>query len=75
MTQTQKFRVTVEPVEGGWSLNIRNKAGREWRNTEVQGCPGNCAEDAMLLEEYLSDGPGKLSNPDNWVEVKIPEAA
>ena len=74
MTQTPKYTVRVVKVGKLFAIEVSNRAGRTWRNKDLEGCPGNAGEAAMCLEEWLATG-GKLQNPDNWVQTNPGRAA
>jgi hypothetical protein len=63
----QKFTVSVITVEGGFTLQIKNRAGRCWVSNIVSACPGNCAEDAMVIEECLILGTKLTAS--QWTEA------
>jgi len=69
----QKFTVVVEAFLTGLDGNpegfvevIYNRAGRKWVSNDVEACPGDAAEHAMVLEEMLNGGV-KI-NPNHWTE-------
>lgn len=70
-----KFKVSVEAAsprhcveaDESFAVVVANRNGREWCSKSLEGCPGNAAERAMVLEEFLNDG-GKL-DPEKWDEV------
>jgi hypothetical protein len=71
-----KFKVTVENAakyydgEGDESfvLVVTNRHNRAWFYNYAEGCPGNAAESAMVLQEMLDNGE-KL-NKENWTEYE-----
>lgn len=69
MKKGYKFDVTVIKVEGGFSLQIENRAGRRWVSTAVHGCPGIAAEDAQVVEECIIN---ETLHATNWVQTRGP---
>ena len=63
------FKVGYEPTADGYRLTITNRRGRKWVKTTTEGCPGNAAEAAMVLQEYLDDGNLLTRSRDYWREA------
>ena len=71
MKKGYKFDVTVIEVEGGFAIQIENRAGRRWISNGVHGCPGNAAEDAMIIEECIIN---ETLCPAGWTQTQGPTA-
>ena len=46
---------------------VSNKAGRKWFSNSASACPGNVAEEAMVIEEMINDGVKVIKGA--WTEV------
>jgi len=70
-----KFKVIVRPAQeifedadaDMFATVVQNRKGRQWAAKALWGCPGNAAENAMVLQEMLNDGV-KLEK-DSWTEI------
>jgi hypothetical protein len=58
--------VIDDAQDGFFATIVENRKGRRWVSKSLWGCPGNAAENAMVLEEFLNSG-GKLDR-EAWVE-------
>lgn len=70
MMKQRNLTVTVEEIDDGlaqgWKIAITNGRGRRWYQKGIEGCPGNAAEHAAILQEVLDDG--NTLDPSYWEE-------
>jgi hypothetical protein len=59
--------VVADAQDGFFATVVENRKGRRWVAKGLWDCPGNAAENAMVLEEMLNDGV-KL-NREHWDEI------